>query len=170
MANIWQRSATTRPTTLHVCKTIGCQCSFRLLMMGGVSPETCWASCKYKTKILIHCCICWIFFVNYIVTSHKLICHLHSSHSVTRSCEITKRVNVFLCSPVNRPPYVESGKAMTFCRRQLIRPNPSFHFDMALESFLRFGWSSIGQALSLVFPLLNATFPSDYPFCDAEKA
>jgi len=31
---------TTRPTT-------GCQCSFRLLMMGGVSPETCWASHKY---------------------------------------------------------------------------------------------------------------------------
>jgi len=31
-------------TTFHVCKTRGCQCSFRLLMMGGVSPETCWAS------------------------------------------------------------------------------------------------------------------------------
>ena len=28
-------------TTFHVCKTRGCQCSFRLLMMGGVSPETC---------------------------------------------------------------------------------------------------------------------------------
>jgi hypothetical protein len=25
----------------------GCQCSFRLLMIGGVSPETCWASYKY---------------------------------------------------------------------------------------------------------------------------
>jgi hypothetical protein len=36
-----QRPATTRPTTLHVCKTRGCQCSFRLQMMGGVSPETC---------------------------------------------------------------------------------------------------------------------------------
>ena len=30
---------------------------FRLLMMGGVSPETCWASYKYKIKIFIHCCI-----------------------------------------------------------------------------------------------------------------
>ena len=30
-----------RPTTFHVCKTRGCQCSFELLMMGGVSPETC---------------------------------------------------------------------------------------------------------------------------------
>ena len=34
-------------TTFYVCKTRGCQCSFRLLMMGGVSPETCWASYKY---------------------------------------------------------------------------------------------------------------------------
>jgi hypothetical protein len=25
------------------------QCSFRLLMMGGVSPDTCWASYKYET-------------------------------------------------------------------------------------------------------------------------
>ena len=33
--------STTRPTTFHVCKTRGYQCSFRLLMMGGVSPETC---------------------------------------------------------------------------------------------------------------------------------
>jgi len=29
-----------------VWKTRGCQCSFGLLMMGGVSPETCWASYK----------------------------------------------------------------------------------------------------------------------------
>ena len=27
-------------TTFDVCKTSGSQCSFRLLMMGGVSPET----------------------------------------------------------------------------------------------------------------------------------
>jgi hypothetical protein len=31
---------------------------FWLLMMGVVSPETCWALCKYGIiKILIHCCI-----------------------------------------------------------------------------------------------------------------
>jgi len=43
----WQRPPITRPTTFHLWNTRGCQCSFRLLMMGGVSPETCWASCKY---------------------------------------------------------------------------------------------------------------------------
>ena len=38
----------------HVCKTRGCLCSFRLLMMGGVSSETCWASFKIKNnKILV---------------------------------------------------------------------------------------------------------------------
>jgi hypothetical protein len=44
----WQRPPTTRPTTFHVWKTRGCQCRFRLLMMGGMSPETCWASCNYR--------------------------------------------------------------------------------------------------------------------------
>jgi len=35
---------------------------FWLLMMGGVSPETCWASYKYAIiKILIHCCILLYF-------------------------------------------------------------------------------------------------------------
>jgi len=43
---------------LHVCKTRGCQCSFRVLMMGGVSSETCRASFNIRNnKILIHCCI-----------------------------------------------------------------------------------------------------------------
>jgi len=43
----WQRPPATRPTTFHVWKPRGCQCSFRLLMIGGVSPETCWALYKY---------------------------------------------------------------------------------------------------------------------------
>jgi len=37
----------TCPTTFHIWKTRGCQCSFRLLMMGGVLPKTCWASYTY---------------------------------------------------------------------------------------------------------------------------
>ena len=36
-----------RPTTFHVCKTRGSQCSLKLLMMGGVSPETCRTSYKH---------------------------------------------------------------------------------------------------------------------------
>jgi len=39
-----------------------CQCSFRLLMMGGVSPETCWASYKYVIiKVWYIVVSCWIF-------------------------------------------------------------------------------------------------------------
>ena len=53
------------PVTFHVWKTRGSQCTFWLLMMHGVSPETCWASHKYGIiKILIHCSSCWIFFMN----------------------------------------------------------------------------------------------------------
>jgi len=43
-------------------KPEGCQCSFRPLMMGGVSPETCWAS--YNNGIIKFWYIvtsCWIF-------------------------------------------------------------------------------------------------------------
>jgi hypothetical protein len=58
----WQLPPTTRPTTFHTCKTKGCLCSFRLLMMGGVSPETCWASYKYGIiKFWYIVASCWIF-------------------------------------------------------------------------------------------------------------
>jgi len=58
----WQRPPTTRLTTLHVWKTGGFQCSFRLLMMGGVSPKTRWASYKYEIiKFRYIIASCWIF-------------------------------------------------------------------------------------------------------------
>jgi len=64
----WQRPTTERLTAFHVCKTRDCLCSFRLLMMGGVAPETCWASFKIRNKkILIHCCILLGFFPARIV-------------------------------------------------------------------------------------------------------
>jgi len=53
----WQRPPTIRTKNLPRIKTRGCQCSFRLLMMGGVSPETCWASYNYgiiKFDTLLH--------------------------------------------------------------------------------------------------------------------
>ena len=58
----WQRPPATHPTTFHLWNIRDCQRSFRLLMMGGVSPKTCWASCKYG---IIKCwyivASCWIF-------------------------------------------------------------------------------------------------------------
>ena len=59
----WQRPPTTLPTTFHVWKTRGCLCSFRLLMMGGASSETCWASYKYGTikKVWYIIASYWIF-------------------------------------------------------------------------------------------------------------
>jgi hypothetical protein len=40
---------------------------FRLLMMGGVSPETCSASYKYEIKFLYTVASCWISYMNYIM-------------------------------------------------------------------------------------------------------
>jgi len=58
----WQRPPTTRPTTSNGWKPRGCQCSFRPLMMGGVSPETCWASYKYGIiKFWYTVASCWIY-------------------------------------------------------------------------------------------------------------
>jgi len=52
----------TCPTAFHICKTRGCQCSFRLLMMDGVSPKTCWASRKCGIiKLWYIVASCWIF-------------------------------------------------------------------------------------------------------------
>jgi hypothetical protein len=59
------RPPATRPTTFHLWKTRGCQCSIRLLMMSGVLPETCWASYKYGIKRFWYLLAsCWIFFMN----------------------------------------------------------------------------------------------------------
>jgi hypothetical protein len=62
----WQRPATmsTRPTTFHLWKTKGCWCNFRLLMMGGVSLETCWTLYKYEIKFWYIVSSCWIFYTN----------------------------------------------------------------------------------------------------------
>jgi len=64
----WQRPPTTRPTTFQVWKTRGSQGSIRLLMMGGVSPETCWASHKYgRITFWYIVASCWIFLYEFSV-------------------------------------------------------------------------------------------------------
>jgi len=82
-----QRPATTRLTTLRVCKTRGCQCSFRLLMMGGASPETCWAPYKYEIKFWYNVAsCCWIFIVNYIMMHGSTNIMEFSRKSIGESC------------------------------------------------------------------------------------
>jgi hypothetical protein len=64
----WQHPPTTHPTTFHVWRTRGCQCSFRLLMMGGVLPETHWASYKYGIiKCWYTVASCWIYELKQLV-------------------------------------------------------------------------------------------------------
>jgi hypothetical protein len=54
--------------TVHVWKTRGCQCSFRLLLMGGVSRKTCWASYTYAIiKFYTHIVAsCGVFIMNQV--------------------------------------------------------------------------------------------------------
>jgi hypothetical protein len=71
----WQFPSTTLPTTFHIWKTRGCHCSFSLLMMGGVSPETCWALYEYKIiKFWYIVASCWIFLYEF-----TLICPVANS-------------------------------------------------------------------------------------------
>jgi hypothetical protein len=78
-------------TTFHVWKTRGCQRSFRLLMMGGVLPETCWASYKYEImKFWYIVASCWIFLydIYYPRTSRRMAALLdkqdrHCTYNVT---------------------------------------------------------------------------------------
>jgi len=72
-----QRPAATLPTTFHVCKTRGCWYSFKLLMMGGVSPETCWASYKYEINFdtLLHL-VRFSIWINPLNAELNPICYL----------------------------------------------------------------------------------------------
>jgi hypothetical protein len=96
-----QRPATTRPTTLHVYKTRGYQCSFRLLMMSGVSPETCWASCKYEIKSLIQCCILldflWELHYDARINEHQVYkTSLYQPSSLKHRCKISRQSYVHI--------------------------------------------------------------------------
>jgi hypothetical protein len=65
----WQR-----PTTSNRWNTTGCQGSFRLLMMGGVSPETCWASYTYgiiKFWYIVASCFIFLYESYYDARIHE---------------------------------------------------------------------------------------------------
>jgi hypothetical protein len=83
-----------QPSTV-LCKTRGCQCSFRFLMMGCVLPETYWASFKIRNnKILICCCIFLGFSVRNDTSTVK---NLHAYKTVIRS-QMYRSVITFLIS------------------------------------------------------------------------
>jgi hypothetical protein len=71
-----------QPSTL-LWKNRSWQCSFRFLMMGGVSPETCWASYKYGIRKFSYIVAsCWIFlyelWLNITTTFYQFSCHRYS--------------------------------------------------------------------------------------------
>jgi hypothetical protein len=95
----WQRPPTTRLTTFHVWKTGGCRCSFRLLMMDGVSPETCWASYKYGIiKFWYIVASCWIFlyelYCDARIHEHQIMSNVYFSAIASHSPRISKRADL----------------------------------------------------------------------------
>jgi len=93
----WQRPPTTRPTTSHVWKTRGCQCSFRLLMMDGVSPETCWASYKYGIiKFWYIVASCWIFLYELYYDARI---HEHQVYLWKSSLDTNDDISVHILTP-----------------------------------------------------------------------
>jgi hypothetical protein len=66
LTRIWQFFTPSQPwqlpATINVCKTRGCNYSFELLMMIGVSLETCWAIKKHwNNKFYYTVASCWLF-------------------------------------------------------------------------------------------------------------
>jgi len=93
----WQRPPTTRPTTFHAWKPRGCQCSFRLLMMGGVLPETCWASYKYgiiKFWYIVESCWIFLYELYYDARIHE--------RQTNKSVGLQDRTERYSCSDVRQ--------------------------------------------------------------------
>jgi len=116
----WQSLPSARLTTFHVWKTRGCQCTFRLLEMGGVSPETCWASYRYGIiKFWYIVASCWFFFMNctvmhsstnikFIITPSKFQ-HTLCAKLFPNRTESAENISRHLCVPfsnVRSPPYL----------------------------------------------------------------
>jgi hypothetical protein len=82
-----------RPATTNVCNTRGCNCSFELLMISGVSPETYWAINKHgNNKFYYTVATCWFFLwetFRYIV-----ICYIATTSVAFSS--VLKRKSLFM--------------------------------------------------------------------------
>ena len=70
-------------------------------MMGGVSPETCWASYKYEIKFWYTVESCWIFYANYTMMHGST--NIKLGKIVCANIGTGNRVAVFFCAHVNDP-------------------------------------------------------------------
>jgi hypothetical protein len=54
---------TLHPSTCNVCKTRGCVCRCMLLVLGGTTPKTCWATNKHRVINSENRCILLVDFI-----------------------------------------------------------------------------------------------------------
>jgi len=120
-------------------------------MIGGMSPETCWASFKYGIKFWCTVASCWIFYVNYTMMHWSTNIKFHFIFS---RCAV---VNVFPMLGTNSV-YVRSyatwnskkkHPVLAFCflvrRRELRQQRSSFSGTLTLTLILltwRIWWAS----------------------------
>jgi hypothetical protein len=83
-----------------VCKTRGCNYIFELLVMGGVSPETCWAIKKHWNKKFYYTVAsCWFFlwvlYYDKRIYEHQV--YITTVYSNFDSCDRAKEVPVNMC-------------------------------------------------------------------------
>jgi hypothetical protein len=97
----WQYPPITHKTTFHIWKTRGCQCSFRLLTMGGVSSKTCWASYKYGIiKFWYIVASCWIFLYQFYSDNYVWMLELQVKRVVCADIK-EQKTEVILVSQCN---------------------------------------------------------------------
>ena len=69
--------------------------------MGGVSPETCWASCKYEIKNLIHCCI----LLDFLCEVNEFSAFYGTRRFITKSTTARHLSLLWARSIYSMPPY-----------------------------------------------------------------
>ena len=113
-----------RPAIKKVCITRGCIYSFDLLMMGGVSPETCWAIKKYwNNKFYYTVASCW-FFLWDLYYDERI--HEHHENKILFSVEfpwlLTKSLR-------GEESFLKSYQSLSYsCNtRQFLAPKSSSH-------------------------------------------
>ena len=135
----WQRPPTTRPTTSHVCKTRGCYCSFRLLMMGGVSPETCRASYKYEIiKFWYIVASCWIF--PYKRRGSLVSCNGCSEHVKIVFCNSASLLHImegWFLQPRLHHVVVGTSKTQIFWEKKNLRLHHSINTRSSWDDVIR---------------------------------
>ena len=134
------------------------QCSFRLLMMGGVSSETYWASHKVWNKNFDTVASCWIFFVNYTMMHGSM----NIKHNALYFCTISRcgfgRKNIAFRNCPKLPCFLYSWQSICIhCSQSLLtvlkkKCSLKSHILLQIMQYDIFTASNKGFRIDVFFP------------------